>query len=128
MDKLAPDIESLLQALRSHLANSNDPWEQRRTLMLKINEMIPGGEADLFVGTIREMSRVGASYAAMMQTFGQFYAGQQTGANFAEMMSRNFGANPFSAGSVPPNSLDFFKQMGDLMAVQAKPFNKPEDK
>ena len=64
----------------------------------------------------------------MMQIFGQFYAGRQSGVSFAEMMTGNFRANPFAPGNVPPNPLDFFKQMGDLMAAQAKSFNKPEDK
>lgn len=127
MPELTPELESLLREMRSYLANSNDPWEQRRELILKINNLVSGGEVDLFVATIREMGRIGTSYTAMMQTFNQLYATQQAGASMADFIGRSFGASPGLPQNpfINPAALDFFKQMGDFVTAQTKTFTEP---
>ncbi|MBI2312432.1 MAG: hypothetical protein HYU77_08020 [Betaproteobacteria bacterium] len=127
MSELTPEIDSLLREMRSYLANSNDPWEQRRELILKINNLASGGEVDLFVATIREMGRIGTSYAAMMQTFNQLYATQQAGASMADFFARSFGASPGIPQNpfINPAALDLFKQMGDFFTTQTKTFTEP---
>lgn len=128
MAELTPELESLLKDLRAFLANSNDPWESRRDLIAKINNLLPGGEMDLFVGSIREMARIGSTYANMMQTFNQLYASQQVGANVADMFAKAFGPTPFLGPGLAPNAFDYFKQMSDFVAARSQSFTKPEKK
>lgn len=126
MAELTPEIEELLKQVRSYLANSNDPWEERRELLNRINDLVSGGEMDMFVGTARELGRMGASYFTLMQTFNQLYASQQAGMNFAEMFAKGFmpGAGMTGNPMMTPVAFDFFKQMTDLMNAQGKMFNK----
>lgn len=128
MAELTPELENLLKELRAYLANSNDPWDSRRDLITKVNNLLPGGEMDLFVGSIREMARIGSTYANMMQTFNQLYASQQMGVNIADMFTKAFGPNPFIGSGLTPNAFDYFKQMSDFVAAQSKSFTKPDKK
>ncbi|HSO05745.1 MAG TPA: hypothetical protein VLW45_00785 [Pelomicrobium sp.] len=116
--ELPEDVQQLLMDLRSYLANSNDPWDQRRDLMYRINERVPGGDSDLFVASVREMGRMGASYASMMQQFTQMMASSMPGANFADAFARTFSPNAF----VNPAVNEFFRQMNDLMEAQRSAF------
>lgn len=128
MAELTPELQSLLKEVRAFLANSNDPWESRQDLITKINNVLPGGEMELFVGSIREMARIGSTYANTMQTFNQLYASQQMGANLADMFTRAFGPNPFLGPGLAPNAFDYFKQMSDFIAAQSKTLTKPGKK
>lgn len=124
MKELPEEAVELLQELRSNLANSNDPWEQRRELMLKIDGLIGGGESDMFVASVREMGRIGANYAQMMQTFGQMFAQYPGSPNLAEFFGKGMGGNPF----VQPPMYDFFKQFNDFLSAQSKALTNPGDK
>lgn len=121
MPELSPEVAGLLKELRTFLANGSESWEQRRELIQKINNMIGGGEVELFVGMAREMSRIGGTYANLMQAFTQFGAAQQGGANLADWFTRSF-QQPSSM--VPPFTfpagIDYFKQLADFMNAQAK--------
>ena len=127
MSELTPEMDALLKEIRSYLANSNDPWEQRRELILKINNLASGGEVDLFVATIRAMGCVDANHAAMMQTFNQFYAAQGSGASLADFFARSLGGSPGLAPNpfINPAAMDLFKQMGDFFTAQTKTFTEP---
>ncbi len=121
MPELSPEVASLLKELRTFLANSNEPWDQRRELIQKINIVVEGGEVELFVGIAREMSRIGATYANLLQAFAQFGAAQQGGANLADWFTRSFQQTP---SMVPPFTLpaglDYFKHLSDFMSAQSK--------
>ena len=129
MPELSPEVTGLLKELRTFLANSSEPWEQRRVMMQKINEIVEGGEIDLFVGMAREMSRIGATYANLLQAFAQFGAAQQSGASIADWFARSFQQPPsmvqpfaFQAG------FDYFKQLSDFMTAQSKPADASQKK
>lgn len=126
MAELTPEAEELLKEVRSFLANCNEPWEQRRELMNKINSMVTGGEMDMFIATSREMGRMGMSYMNLMQSFNQMYAAQQAGMNMAEMFTKGFmpGAGMTGNPMMTPAAFDFFKQMMDFTNAQNKMFNK----
>ncbi|MFZ5558778.1 MAG: hypothetical protein ACOZDY_19015 [Pseudomonadota bacterium] len=116
--ELPEEVEKLLADLRTYLANSNDPWDQRRDLIYRINQLVSGGDSDLFVASVREMGRMGASYASMMQQFTQMMASSMPGANLADAFTRTFAPNAF----VNPAVHDFFRQMNDLMEAQRSAF------
>lgn len=116
-EKLSPEMDSLLRDMRSYLANSNDPWDQRRDLIQRLNDLVTGGEVDLFIATVREMGRMGMSYANMMQTFTQLMPG--TGVpNIAEMFTKGFAPTAAFAPNmfVNPAALDFMRQMTEFMS------------
>ena len=121
MPELSPEIAGLLKELRTFLANGSEPWEQRRELIQKINNVVEGGEVELFVGMAREMSRIGATYTNLLQAFAQFGAAQQGGANLADWFTRSFQQPP---SMVPPfmvtAGFDYFKKLADFMGAQAK--------
>ena len=121
MPELSLEVAGLLKELRTFLANGSEPWEQRRELIQKINNMIGGGEVELFVGMAREMSRIGGTYASLMQAFAQFGAAQQGGASLADWFTRS-SQQPHSM--VPPfmaaAGFDYFKKLADFMSAQAK--------
>jgi len=121
MPELSPEVASLLKELRTFLANGSEPWEQRRELIQKINHMIEGGEVELFVGMARELSRIGATYANLLQAFAQFGAAQQGGASLVDWFTHSFRQPPsmvqpfaFQAG------FDYLKQLSDFMSAQAR--------
>jgi hypothetical protein len=116
--ELPEAVEKLLADMRAYLANSNDPWDQRRDLIYRINELVSGGDSDLFVASVREMGRMGASYATMMQQFGQMMASSMPGANLADAFARTFTPNAF----VNPAMNEFFRQMNDLLEAQRSAF------
>jgi len=87
MDPIPGEVAGLLKELRAYLANSADPWERRRELIVAINQHIEGGEADLFVGTVREMSRIGATYTNLIQTLAQMNTGPDAAARLSELMA-----------------------------------------
>jgi hypothetical protein len=115
MEPLPENVQTLLKDLRAYLANSNDPWEARRALMYRINEVIGGGESDLFVANVRELSRIGASYAEMMQTFQRLLTSYPAGGTTADLFTRAFVPNPFAAA--PMN--EFLRQLGQFFDTQA---------
>lgn len=118
MPELPDEVTKLLADLRAYLANSNDPWDQRRDLIYRINERVAGGDSDLFVASVREMGRMGASYATMMQQFAQMMASSMPGANLADAFARSFTPNAF----VNPAMNEFFRQMNDLLEAQRSAF------
>jgi hypothetical protein len=121
MPELSPEITGLFKELRTFLANSNEPWDQRRELIQKINNVVEGGEVELFVGIAREMSRIGATYTNLLQAFAQIGAAQQGRANLADRFTRSFQQTP---SMVPPFTLPaglvYFKQLSDFMSAQSK--------
>lgn len=121
MPELSLEVAGLLKELRTFLANGSEPWEQRRELIQKINNMIGGGEVELFVGMAREMSRIGGTYASLMQAFAQFGAAQQGGASLADWFTRSSQQPP---STIPPfmaaAGFDYFKKLADFMSAQAK--------
>jgi hypothetical protein len=124
-----PELEELLKDLRRYIAESKDDWEKRRELLDRINAVLPGGEMEMFIAAVREMGRMGASYANMMQTFNQLFATQQVGAQFAELFARGFGgANPFLGAGVAPNAFDYWRQLSEFMSAQARTFTSPDKK
>ncbi len=129
MPELSPEVAGLFKELRTFLANGSEPWEQRRELIQKINNVVEGGEVELFVGIAREMSRIGATYANLLQAFAQFGAAQQGGANLADWFTRSFQQTP---SMVPPFTLpagfDYFKQLSDFMSAQSKPADASQKK
>lgn len=124
MKELPEEAVELLKELRSHLANSNDPWEPRRELMLRIDGLIGGGESDMFVASVREMGRLGANYAQMMQTFGQMFTQYPGAPNLAEFFGKGMAGSPF----VQPPMYDFFKQFSEFLNAQSKAFTGTGDK
>ncbi len=120
---LAPELEALLKDLRRYIADSKDDWEKRRELLDRINAVLPGGEMEMFVAAVREMGRMGTNYANMMQTFNQLFATQQPGVQFAEMFARGLAGNPFLSSGMAPNAFDFWRQMSDFVAAQARSFS-----
>ena len=120
MPELSPEVAGLLKELRTFLANGSEPWEQRRELIQKINNVVEGGEVDLFVGIAREMSRIGATYANLLQAFAQFGAAQQGGANLADWFTRSFQQPSMIPPFTVPAGFDYFKQLSDFMSAQAK--------
>jgi hypothetical protein len=98
MDAIPGEIAGLLKEVRAHLANSGDPWERRRELIVAINQYVEGGEADLFVGTVREMSRIGATYANLIQTLAQMNTGPDAAARLSQLMA---GTMPTAAFLMP---------------------------
>jgi len=98
MDPIPGEIVGLLKEVRAHLANSADPWERRRELIVAINQHVEGGEADLFVGTVREMSRIGATYANLIQTLAQMNTGPDAAARLSQLM---VGTMPTAAFLMP---------------------------
>ena len=98
MDPIPGEIVGLLKEVRAHLANSADPWERRRELIVAINQHVEGGEADLFVGTVREMSRIGATYADLIQTLAQMNTGPDAAARLSQLM---VGTMPTAAFLMP---------------------------
>ncbi|HVS27631.1 MAG TPA: hypothetical protein VHE58_10150 [Burkholderiales bacterium] len=130
MPELSPEVAGLLKELRTFLANGSEPWEQRRELIQKINNMVEGGEVELFVGMAREMSRIGATYTNLLQAFAQFGAAQQGGANLADWFTRSFQQ---PQAMVPPlmspaAGFDYFKQLADFMSAQAKSAGASQEK
>jgi hypothetical protein len=120
MAELNPEIADLLKELRSFLANGSEPWEPRRELILKINNLVEGGETDMFVGMAREMSRIGATYTNLLQAFAQF--GTAQGMNPADWFARMYQppqavVPPFMS---PAAGFDYFKQLADFMTAQTK--------
>jgi hypothetical protein len=95
MDPIPGEIVGLLKEVRAHLANSADPWERRRELIVAINQHVEGGEADLFVGTVREMSRIGATYANLIQTLAQMNTGPDAAARLSQLMVGNMPTAAF---------------------------------
>ena len=129
MPDQSPEVEALLKELRTFLADGSEPWEQRRELMQKINHVIEGGEVDLFVGMAREMSRIGATYANLLQAFAQFGVAQQGGAALVDWFTRSLRQPtsmvqpfPFQAG------FDYFKQLSDFMSAQARSEDESQKK
>jgi hypothetical protein len=116
-EPLPDEVKDLLRELRSFLANSGDSWEKRLDLMLRINRLVPGGETDVFLGSVREMTRLGTSYANLSQYMSQFMATQQATANVTDLFARILMPNL----SAPAQPADFFKQMTDWMSVYGKP-------
>lgn len=98
MEPIPAEIVGLLKTLRAHLANSGDPWERRRELIVAINQHVEGGEADLFVGTVREMSRIGATYTNLIQTLAQMNTGPDAAARLSQLM---VGTLPTAAFLMP---------------------------
>jgi hypothetical protein len=98
MDPIPGEVAGLLKELRAHLANSADPWERRRELIVAINQHVEGGEADLFVGTVREMSRIGATYTNLIQTLAQMNTGPDAAARLSQLM---VGTMPTAAFLMP---------------------------
>lgn len=98
MDPIPGEVAGLLKEVRSYLANSGDPWERRRELIVAINQYVEGGEADLFVGTVREMSRIGATYANLIQTLAQMNTGPDAAARLSQLMA---GTMPTAAFLMP---------------------------
>ncbi|GIX28339.1 MAG: hypothetical protein KatS3mg123_2220 [Burkholderiales bacterium] len=115
MEQLPENVQTLLKDLRVYLANSNDPWESRRALMYRINEVIGGGESEVFVANVRELSRIGASYAEMMQTFQRLLTSYSAGGATADLFARAFAPNPFAAA--PMN--EFLRQLTELFNAQS---------
>ena len=152
MDPIPGEIVGLLKEVRAHLANSADPWERRRELIVAINQYVEGGEADLFVGTVREMSRIGATYANLIQTLAQMNTGPDAAARLSQLMVGTMPtaaflmpgafnpANPFGmpgmgqagfatpfAASPPPAAppmpgVDYFRMVTDFLNAQATSF------
>ena len=129
MPELSPEVTALLKELRTFLANGSEPWEQRRELIQKINNIVEGGEVELFVGMAREMSRIGTTYANLLQAFTQFGAAQQGNANLADWFTHSFQQPasmvqpfPFQAG------FDYFKQLSDFMSSRARPVEDSQKK
>ncbi len=98
MDPIPGEVVGLLKEVRAHLANSGDPWERRRELIVAINQYVEGGEADLFVGTVREMSRIGATYTNLIQTLAQMNTGPDAAARLSQLM---VGTMPTAAFLMP---------------------------
>lgn len=98
MEAIPAEVAALLKQVRAHLANSGDPWERRRELIVAINQHVEGGEADLFVGTVREMSRIGTTYANLMQTLAQMNTGPEAAARLGQLMA---GTMPTAAFLMP---------------------------
>ncbi len=98
MDPIPGEVVGLLKEVRAHLANSGDPWERRRELIVAINQFVEGGEADLFVGTVREMSRIGATYTNLIQTLAQMNTGPDAAARLSQLMA---GTMPTAAFLMP---------------------------
>ncbi len=98
MDAIPGEVIGLLKEVRAHLANSGDPWERRRELIVAINQFVEGGESDLFVGTVREMSRIGATYANLIQTLAQMNTGPDAAARLSQLM---VGSMPTAAFLMP---------------------------
>ncbi|MGH8710244.1 MAG: hypothetical protein ACREVA_02835 [Burkholderiales bacterium] len=128
MPELSPEVAGLLKELRTFLANGSEPWEQRRELIQKINNVVEGGEVELFVGIAREMSRIGATYANLLQAFAQFGAAQQGGANLADWFMRSFQQPSMIPPFTVPAGFDYFKQLSDFMSAQAKPTDASQKK
>lgn len=128
MSELNPEVAGLLKELRTFLANGSEPWEQRRELIQKINNVVEGGEVELFVGIAREMSRIGATYANLLQAFAQFGAAQQGGANLADWFTRSFQQPSMIPPFTVPAGFDYFKQLSDFMSAQAKPADVSQKK
>ena len=128
MPELSPEVAGLLKELRTFLANGSEPWEQRRELIQKINNVIEGGEVELFVGMAREMSHIGSTYANLLQAFAQFGAAQQGGANLADWFTRSFQQPSMTPPFTVPAGFDYFKQLSDFMSAQAKPANVSQKK
>lgn len=136
MQPIPNDLTTLLKEIRSYLANAGDSWERRRELIVAINRYIEGGEVDLFVGTVREMSRVGTSYAGLMQTLAQMNNNTQAAANLSALMAQNMptaaflmpglfpgmpGAAPQATAQVPPTlpGFDYFRMVSDFLNAQS---------
>jgi len=117
MDAIPGEVVGLLKEVRAQLANSADPWERRRELIVAINQYVEGGEADLFVGTVREMSRIGATYANLIQTLAQMNTGPDAAARLSQLMA---GTMPTAAFLMP----GAFNPMGafGMGAVGQQPF------
>jgi hypothetical protein len=98
MQPIPGEVIGLLKEVRAHLANSSDPWERRREFIVAINQHVEGGEADLFVGTVREMSRIGATYANLIQTLAQMNTGPDAAARLSQLMA---GTMPTAAFLMP---------------------------
>ena len=98
MEPIPGEVAGLLKEVRAYLANSGDPWERRRELIAAINQHVEGGEADLFVGTVREMSRIGATYANLIQTLAQMNTGPDAAARLSQLMA---GTMPTAAFLMP---------------------------
>jgi len=123
MDPIPGEVMGLLKELRAHLANSGDPWERRRELIVAINQHVEGGEADLFVGTVREMSRIGATYANLIQTLAQMNTGPEAAARMSQLMAQT---TPTAAFLMPGafNPMTAFGLPGAQQAFTA-PFGMP---
>ncbi|MGH8757838.1 MAG: hypothetical protein ACRET9_06560, partial [Burkholderiales bacterium] len=83
---------------------------------------------ELFVGIAREMSRIGATYANLLQAFAQFGAAQQGGANLADWFMRSFQQPSMIPPFTVPAGFDYFKQLSDFMSAQAKPTDASQKK
>ncbi len=94
-EPIPPEVSALLKEIRSYLANSGDAWERRRELIVNINQFVEGGEVDLFVGTVREMSRVGASYTTLVQTLAQLNTNAAAAANLTNMLAQTMPTGAF---------------------------------
>ena len=126
---LAPELEELLKDLRRYIADSKDDWEKRRELLDRINAMLPGGEMEMFIAAVREIGRMGANYANMMQTFNQLFATQQVGSQFAELFARGLApGNPFLSAGMAPNAFDYWRQLAEFMTAQTLSFSGPDSK
>lgn len=121
MDAIPGEVVGLLKEVRAHLANSGDPWERRRELIVAINQYIEGGEADLFVGTVREMSRIGATYANLIQTLAQMNTGPDAAARLSQLMA---GTMPTAAFLMPGafNPANAFGMSNAAQQAFAAPF------
>jgi hypothetical protein len=95
MDPIPGEVLALLKEVRAYLANANDPWDRRRELIAAINQYAEGGEADLFVGTVREMSRIGASYTTLLQTLAQMNTGADAAAKLSGLMAQTMPTAAF---------------------------------
>lgn len=123
MDAIPGEVIGLLKEVRAHLANSGDPWERRRELIAAINQHVEGGEADLFVGTVREMSRIGATYSNLIQTLAQMNTGPEAAARLTQLMA---GTLP-TASFLMPGAFNPMLAFGAAAPQQAftPPFGVP---
>lgn len=128
MPELTPEVAGLLKELRTFLANGSEPWEQRRELIQKINNVVEGGDVDLFVGIAREMSRIGATYTNLLQAFAQLGAAQQGGANLADWFMRSLQQPSMVPPFTVPAGFDYFKQLSDFISAHARPTDASQEK
>jgi hypothetical protein len=121
MDAIPGEVAGLLKEVRAHHANSGDPWERRRELIVAINQHVEGGEADLFVGTVREMSRIGATYTNLIQTLAQMNTGPEAAARLSQLMA---GTMPTAAFLMPGafNPANAFGMPASAQQAFASPF------